>query len=59
MATQQQKGEAFKALHEGDPFIIPNPWDVGTAKTMRRSGSRRWRRRAAGSRSRSGGWTAR
>ena len=34
MATQQQKGEAFKALHEGDPFIIPNPWDVGTAKTM-------------------------
>ncbi len=34
MATQQQKGEAFRALHEGDPFIIPNPWDVGTAKTM-------------------------
>ena len=34
MATQQQKGEAFRALHEGEPFIIPNPWDAGTAKTM-------------------------
>ena len=34
MATQQQKGEAFRALHEGEPFIIPNPWDAGTAKVM-------------------------
>ncbi len=34
MPTQQQKGEAFRALHEGEPFIIPNPWDAGTAKVM-------------------------
>ena len=33
-ATQQQKGEALKALHEGEPFLIPNPWDAGTAKLL-------------------------
>ncbi len=32
--NQQQKGEAFKALHEGDPFVIPNPWDAGSAKIL-------------------------
>ena len=34
MATQQQKGEAFRALHDGDPFVIPNPWDAGSAKVL-------------------------
>ncbi len=34
MATQQQKGEAFRALHQGDPFVIPNPWDAGSAKIL-------------------------
>ena len=34
MATQQEKGEAFRALHQGDPFVIPNPWDAGTAKVL-------------------------
>src|SRR5262245_46957028 len=34
MATQEEKGERFKGLHQGDPFVIPNPWDAGTAKTM-------------------------
>ena len=38
MATQQQKGEAFSALHEGEPFIIPNPWDAGTARVMQALG---------------------
>jgi 2-methylisocitrate lyase-like PEP mutase family enzyme len=33
-ATQQQKGETFRALHEGDPFVIPNPWDAGSAKVL-------------------------
>jgi 2-methylisocitrate lyase-like PEP mutase family enzyme len=33
-ATQQQRGEAFRALHEGDPFVIPNPWDAGSAKLL-------------------------
>lgn len=32
--TQQQKGEAFRALHGGDPFVIPNPWDAGSAKVL-------------------------
>jgi 2-methylisocitrate lyase-like PEP mutase family enzyme len=32
MATQTQKAEAFRALHEGEAFIIPNPWDAGSAK---------------------------
>ena len=33
--TQQQKGEAFKALHEAEgTFIIPNPWDAGTAQVL-------------------------
>jgi 2-methylisocitrate lyase-like PEP mutase family enzyme len=32
--TQQQKAEALKALHEGDPFVIPNPWDAGSAKVL-------------------------
>jgi 2-methylisocitrate lyase-like PEP mutase family enzyme len=32
--SQQQKGERFQALHEGEAFIIPNPWDAGTAKVL-------------------------
>jgi 2-methylisocitrate lyase-like PEP mutase family enzyme len=33
-----EKAEAFRALHEGDPFIIPNPWDAGSAKVLARLG---------------------
>src|SRR5438034_5535346 len=29
-----EKAGAFRALHEGDPFIIPNPWDAGSAKVL-------------------------
>lgn len=33
--SQAQKGETFFALHhQGTPFVIPNPWDVGSAKIM-------------------------
>jgi 2-methylisocitrate lyase-like PEP mutase family enzyme len=32
--TQQEKGEAFRALHGGDPFVIPNPWDAGSAMML-------------------------
>jgi 2-methylisocitrate lyase-like PEP mutase family enzyme len=32
--TQQQKAADFRALHEGDPFVIPNPWDAGSAKVL-------------------------
>jgi 2-methylisocitrate lyase-like PEP mutase family enzyme len=34
MATQDQKATDFRALHEGDPFVIPNPWDAGSAKVF-------------------------
>jgi 2-methylisocitrate lyase-like PEP mutase family enzyme len=33
-----RKADDFKALHEGDPFIIPNPWDAGSAKVLERLG---------------------
>jgi 2-methylisocitrate lyase-like PEP mutase family enzyme len=35
MLTQTEKGRAFRALHEREyAFIIPNPWDVGTARLL-------------------------
>ena len=35
MATQKEKAEAFKALHEREGvFIIPNPWDIGSARLL-------------------------
>lgn len=35
MPTQAEKGRGFRALHERDgAFIIPNPWDVGTARML-------------------------
>ena len=32
--TQHDKATAFVALHEGEPFIIPNPWDAGSAAAL-------------------------
>jgi 2-methylisocitrate lyase-like PEP mutase family enzyme len=32
--TQHEKGVAFRALHEGAPFVIPNPWDAGSARVL-------------------------
>jgi 2-methylisocitrate lyase-like PEP mutase family enzyme len=32
--SQERKGDAFRALHEGPPFVIPNPWDAGSAKVF-------------------------
>jgi len=40
MPTQAEKGEAFRALHEGDPFVIPNPWDAGSARVLAALGFR-------------------
>ncbi len=37
--TQQQKAQAFRALHEREgAFLIPNPWDVGSARILQGSG---------------------
>lgn len=34
-SSQTEKAEKFKALHERDgAFIIPNPWDVGSARLL-------------------------
>lgn len=39
MATQTEKGRAFRALHEREgAFIIPNPWDAGTARLLAQVG---------------------
>ncbi len=33
-AAQQEKAARFRALHEGEAFLIPNPWDAGSAKVL-------------------------
>jgi 2-methylisocitrate lyase-like PEP mutase family enzyme len=34
MRTQEQKAQDFAALHAGEPFVIPNPWDAGSARVL-------------------------
>ena len=34
MSTQEERGARFRALHEGEPFVIPNPWDAGSARVL-------------------------
>lgn len=35
MNTKNGRREQFRALHEnGETFVIPNPWDVGTARIL-------------------------
>ncbi|HEY7003195.1 MAG TPA: isocitrate lyase/phosphoenolpyruvate mutase family protein [Gaiellaceae bacterium] len=34
MTTTAQKAEAFQALHAAEPFVIPNPWDAGSARVL-------------------------
>ncbi len=36
--NQREKADAFRALHEGEPFVIPNPWDAGSARLFERRG---------------------
>lgn len=39
MSTQQAKAERFRALHARDgAFIIPNPWDRGSARLLEQAG---------------------
>jgi 2-methylisocitrate lyase-like PEP mutase family enzyme len=39
MKTQKQKGEEFRTLHgRAGAFLIPNPWDIGTARLLERLG---------------------
>lgn len=32
--SQARKAAEFRSLHEGAPFVIPNPWDAGSAKVF-------------------------
>lgn len=32
--SQEERGRRFKELHEGPCFLIPNPWDGGSAKVL-------------------------
>src|ERR1043166_8028182 len=33
--TQSEKANRFRALHEGPAiFVIPNPWDIGSARIL-------------------------
>lgn len=35
MTTQQERGLAFQALHQRDGlFVLPNPWDAGSARLL-------------------------
>ena len=34
MTTQAEKGQRFAALHEEGCFVIPNPWDSGSARLL-------------------------
>ena len=36
--SQEQKAADFRALHEGAAFVIPNPWDVGSAMVLQALG---------------------
>jgi 2-methylisocitrate lyase-like PEP mutase family enzyme len=40
MSSQQQRAEAFRAMHHSDPFVIPNPWDAGSARALEALGFR-------------------
>src|SRR2546421_9891374 len=34
MTRQEQKAAEFRALHAGEAFVIPNPWDAGSARVL-------------------------
>jgi 2-methylisocitrate lyase-like PEP mutase family enzyme len=41
MTSQSEKATSFKALHaQAGAFVIPNPWDAGTARMLARLGYR-------------------
>src|SRR5215467_10576539 len=33
-SSQSDKASRFRALHQGPAFVIPNPWDVGSARIL-------------------------
>src|SRR5881275_2502841 len=37
-ATTADKRVTFRKLHESGCFVLPNPWDVGSARALQRLG---------------------
>jgi len=38
MRTSSEKRAAFRKFHESGCFVMPNPWDVGTARMFQHLG---------------------
>src|SRR5438874_3361379 len=38
MSSPQQSSATFRAMHESGCFVLPNPWDIGTAIYLERLG---------------------
>src|SRR3954464_3687736 len=38
MKSVAEKRKAFRKLHESGCFVIPNPWDVGSARVLEHLG---------------------
>src|SRR6266496_2087732 len=34
MTSREQTAATVQALHTGEPFVIPNPWDAGSARVL-------------------------
>jgi len=34
MSTREERAARFRALHAGEAFVIPNPWDAGSARVL-------------------------
>src|ERR687891_1489017 len=34
MNRQERKAEIFRALHADEAFVMPNPWDAGSARVL-------------------------
>jgi 2-methylisocitrate lyase-like PEP mutase family enzyme len=40
VTDRSEKAATFRALHAGEPFVIPNPWDAGSARVLAALGFR-------------------
>ena len=40
MPSLQERHQAFRKLHDSGCFVIPNPWDIGSARMMAALGAR-------------------
>jgi 2-methylisocitrate lyase-like PEP mutase family enzyme len=34
ISRQERKAAEFRALHDGEAFVLPNPWDAGSARML-------------------------